>query len=57
MEELGVSGEKSTRWRADQLKPFLVPNHVRKKVIPERGTGRRKGPEARVHLHLGAQGR
>lgn len=56
MEELGVSGEKNTRQATDQLKAFSVPN-LDKKVIPESRAGRCKGPEARVHQHLSAQGR
>lgn len=57
MAELGASREESTRQATDQLKAFSVPNRVKKKVIPERGASRCKGPEAKAHVHLRAQSR
>lgn len=47
MEELGGSGEKSTRQAADQMKAFSVPNHYQKEGHPrKRGRQGAKGKSA-----------
>lgn len=43
------SGVKGPRWAAEQLKDFLVPDHIRKKGIPERAAGECQGSEAGVY--------
>lgn len=45
-----ISGVKSPRWAADQLKGFSAPKHIRKKGTPERGAGECQGSEAGVDL-------